>query len=139
MVFPIRRDPRGMLDYWHLLMVCLGDLNAPFHAADRVEILGELAAVALGKCAVETRDLLRHRVQNALLPAHLAQALFRVGAAAVAEQALEHEAWIVLGGQRRTGALPTDGVGVRTRITGITGASGFTGFDGQLERPKLRI
>ena len=70
---------------------------------------------------------------------HAAQPLFRAGAAAVAEQAFEHQARIVLCRQRRGGALPSDRVCVRAGVTGVAGARRFAGFDGQFERSQLRM
>ena len=57
-----RRDAGRMIDDRQILVVLLfGELNPPLHVANRVEILGELRAVALPKRALQMRDLLALR------------------------------------------------------------------------------
>src|SRR6202034_3657206 len=110
---PIRRNAGRVVDERHFMRVSFSNLNPPLHAADRIKILSEFRAVALRKCALEMRDLVTYRVEDALLLTHQTQPLFSAGAAAVAKQAFEHKARIVLCRKGCAGALPADGVCVR--------------------------
>ena len=92
-----------------------------------------------GERALQVRDLLADRVEHAPLLAQPRQPRLRIRAGAVAEQALEHDARVVLRRQRRVLALPADRVRVGAGEPGVAGACRLAGLDRQLERRQLRL
>ena len=127
-IFPARRDAGGMIDERQLLIALrLGNLDALLHVANRVEILGQLRPIALRQRSLQVRELLAHRIEHAPLLAQPRQPDLRIGAGAVAEQALEHDARVVLRRQRRVRALPADRVRVGAGEPPMfSGSSGLT-------------
>ena len=139
MIFPARRDARGMIDERQLLIALrLGNLDALFDVANGVEVFGELRPIALRKNPLKARHFLADRIEHAALLAQPRAPRLWIRAGAVAEQALEDHTRVVLGGQRRVLTLPADGVRVRTREPGVAGARRLAGLDGELERRHLR-
>ena len=76
-----------------------GLLDPPLHLADRLEVLLDLALVRSADLALEPGDVLGHPIQQARLLAQGSAAF--LGAAAVAEQALEDDPGVSLSGQGR--------------------------------------
>ena len=105
--------------------------------ADRYSV--SFARSEAGSDALQLRDFLSHRIEHAALLAHAREAHFRIGRPGVAEQPLEDDARIVLRRQRRVGALPDDGAGVRARVAGVARARVLARFHRQLERWQLRL
>ena len=68
----------------------LGLLDAAFDVANRVGVFFDLDLVLRPELLLEARQLLRHRIQNALVLPQPRFARGPIGAAAIAEQLLEH-------------------------------------------------
>ena len=135
-----RRDAARALQQRQLpVALRLGDLDAPFDVAHRVEVRPHLAPVARAELALQPRDVLAHRVEDAPLrrPARLPRR--RIGAVVVAEQALEDGARVVLHRQRRRPAGPRDGVGERATEAAAVARPGEVGaLEPELERRQRR-
>src|SRR3989442_1472554 len=100
-----------MIDERQLLVALrLGNLDALLHAANGVEIFGELRPIALRERALQVRHFLADRVEHASLLAQPREPDSRIRAGAVAKQTLEHDARVVLRRKRRVLALPADRV-----------------------------
>ena len=117
----------------------LGHLDPALDFPHRLEIARELRAVGRGQLAVQVRDLLGDRIEQARVARDARQARLAVGAVGHPEQSLEHRARIDLHRQRhRRGAIGDRraiGAGVADRARDATGPHG----DPQLERGQLRL
>jgi hypothetical protein len=83
-----RRNAGRMIDHGERRAVLLlGPLDAAFDVANRVEILDQLRAIALTERALQMPDLLAHGIEHAAILTKPREARFRIGAAAVAEEA----------------------------------------------------
>src|ERR1051326_3348337 len=128
-----------MGDHRKLPVFFLRDLDAALHTANGVEIFGQLGSIGGGEGGPPTGDFSRYGIENAFLLEGARDALFRIGAAAVAEQTLEQVTRIILRRERRAGAAPAPRIGVRAGITGVATAGGFPRLDPQLQRRKLSL
>ena len=126
-----------MVGNLHLGALLLGLLDAALDIADGIEVLGELAAVALADLGFQAVDAARDVVENAALLFEHGGAGRGIGALAIAEEALEHDARIDFDGQRRGGTAPGDGVGVGAAIAGIAAAGERGAFEAEFERGEL--
>src|SRR5690606_40712709 len=77
----------------------LRGLDPPLHLANGLEVVVDLDPVLRTECPREPREVLAHRIENAAVPLDPLEALLR--RPAIAEQALENDAQIVPGRQRR--------------------------------------
>ena len=116
-----------------------GPLDPPLDVAHRVEILVQLPAVARTELAGQIVRALVDRVEQAGVLPQPRPADRRVGAAAVAEQPLEHDAGVVLHRQGRGLVGPGDGVGVGATEPVAARAGEIAAVDGQLQRGELRL
>jgi len=98
-----------------------GDLDAPLDLAHGVEVVVQLALVLAGQPALQLRHLVHHRVEDAALLLRPGPPHAGVGAAGVAEQPLEHHAWVGLARHRRRLVVPRD-VEIRATVAGVAGA-----------------
>jgi hypothetical protein len=133
------RDARGMIeDRQFLVALLLGFLDAPLDVADGVQVLDQLHAIARAERALEVCDFIAHGIEHAAILFHASETRAGIGVLAVSEEALEHGAWIVLGGQRCRGTQPRDRVRVRAGESDVARPGGFRRLDGQFERCELR-
>ena len=85
-IFKDRRRALRLLDRRQFeLALFLGSLNAPLNVANRLGIFIDLDLVLRSEILLEARQLLRHRVQNALVLLHPGFARPPVRAAAIAK------------------------------------------------------
>ena len=117
----------------------LGDLDAPLDVAHRVEIAGQLGAVAAAELAHQVGELLVHRVEDAAVHPQRAQPRLAAGAAHGAEQVLEHRARVGLHRHRRVGVAPGERGAVGAAVAVLALAHQLVGFQRQLERGELRV
>jgi hypothetical protein len=75
--------------------------DAPLDLANRLEVLVDLAAIAVAQTPLQVGDINGHRVEKAAVRLDTGQALLGRGAFGIAEQPLEHFARVGLGRQRR--------------------------------------
>ena len=88
-----------------------------------------------GEFAADAAALVGDVVENgALLPLAHDQVLFALGGRTGAEQALEQEAWIDLGGDGRGGRTPGHVVLIHAGVAAVAVARGAEGVAGDLER-----
>ena len=104
----------GQLD--RFLEAGLRVLNALLHFAHRIQVLAHLRRVGAAERRRERTGFLEHRVEQAALLLDAGAPL--LGAAAVAEEALEDDARVELGHVGRRLAAPRDGVDVEA-VAGI--------------------
>ena len=105
----------------------------------RVQVLVQLHLVARTDDPSQILQLRTHRVQNAAVAPQARPARFRVGAAAGAEQPLEHRARIVLDRQRGGRSPPRDGVRVGAARTAVAVAHHRVRLDAELQRGDLGL
>ena len=110
----------------------LDGLDTALDVAHGLEITLDLGSVGRPERAVETREILGHRIEDAAVLFRAGLALLR--RATVAEQALEDEPGIVLGRQRRCRRFPRDGIQIRAGIAVLALARQKVQIDAQLER-----
>ena len=115
----------------------LRPLNLPLHLADAVEILLDPGPVGRPDRALEPRDVLAERVEEAG-PA-LERGLALLGGAALAEEPLEHDAGMGLGGQRGRRRRPRQAVLVDAGVAVVADARERVQVHRQLERRQLRV
>ena len=89
-------------------------LDAPLHLAHGVQIFRDSRAVAGAERSLEAREILIDAVEQAALPLHPIDPLF--SRASFAEQPFEHDARVVLPGQRRCRRLPGHRVHIRAAV-----------------------
>ena len=113
-IFEDRRHALRLLHRRQLdVALFLGFLNAPFDVTNRFGVFVDLDLILRSELPLEARQLLRHRIQNALV---LPQPRFprrALRAAAVAKQLLEHRPRVVLHRQRLRRAAPRDACACR--------------------------
>ena len=117
----------------------LGDLDAPLDVADRIEVPGQLRAVAAAELPLQVGDLGVHRVEDALVPAQRPRPRGRLGAVDGAEQVLEHRARVGLHRQRRVRVAPGDGGAVGAAVAVLALPHQLVGLQRQLQRSELRV
>ena len=111
--------------------------DAALEGADGVEVLIEPGPVALPDGALEVREVVGDRVEDAAVAPHLGDAL--LGRAPVAEEPLEHHPRVVLHRQRRRRRAPRDGVQVDAAVAVLAVADEPVEVDGELERRQRRV
>ena len=117
--------PRRLLDDRQLRgALLLGLLDAPLDVAHRLQVLGQLRAVAARPGRACSAATLVASPKSRMLRSCLEprQPRRRIGAVAAAEQPLEHRARVVLHRQRRRRRAPGDRVGVRAAVAGVARA-----------------
>ena len=87
----------------------------------------------------QARHVFADVIENAALLLHALQAGRRIGAFAVAEQALEHRARIDFHGIRRGGSAPGNRIGVGATVAGVAAAGQARLFEADFERCQLRV
>src|SRR5439155_27203942 len=128
MIFEDRRRALRLLDGRQLEVgLLLRLLDAALHVADRFGVFVDLDAIIRPEIALEARQLRRDRIENALVLPQARFARLAIGAAAVAEEALEHDAWIPFHRQRLRRAAPRQ----RVRVDATESAGARTGVRGR--------
>ena len=134
------RDAGRLLDDRDLAVALpLGHLDAPLDVPHRVEILGQLALVAVAEAAADGVGLVGHEIEDAAVLAEPGQSRLDVRAVGGPEQALEHRARVVLHRQRRRRRAPSDGVRIGATVTLVARPEHLHRVDGELERRELRL
>ena len=139
-VLELRRRALRLLDHGQVeVALPLGHLDAPLHVADRLRIVVDLGPILRSELPFQVRQLLRHHVQQALVLPQPRLPGRPVGAAAVAEQRLEHRARVPLHRQRLRRAAPGDRVGVDAAELAAAGAGVVRLVHRQLQRGDLGL
>ena len=135
-----RRDALRLLERRQLdVALLLGAGDAPLDVSHGIGILLYLDAILRAEFGPQPGQLVVHRVQDALVLAHARLARAALGGAAVAEQALEHGARVVLHRQRLGGAAPCNRVGVGAAEDAGARAGVGRPVHRQLQRRQLRL
>ena len=107
------------------------DPDAALELADVVDVRIDARFVAGAEVALERGELTDDGVEDARVPSPVASSFRR--ARSVAEQALEHEAWVHLGRQRLRRRRPGDAVGVRAAVAPVAVAVITRVLDAELQ------
>ena len=115
-----RRNAGRLLDQRQFpLALLLGRLNPPLGVANRFQIFLKLGTIGGAEAALEPEDPFGHRVQDVAILLEPRLTRRRIGRAAIAEQALEDHARVVLHRQRRRRTSPGDRAGVGAAVAAI--------------------
>ena len=119
------------------LALLLGALDAALDLADVLRIFVDAIAIVGAEAGFQSAELLDDGVEDALFGVAPSETL--LGAGAIAEEALKHDARIHFHGQRRRGRAPRDGVHVTAAITDVAIADEACILDAEFERRQRRI
>ena len=115
----------------------LGLLDAALHLTDRIEILVDLAAIVRAELVLEARDIVLDPIKQAGALTKSGAAVF--DAATLAEKALENDARVRFGRERRRGRGPREIVLVDTGEAVVTLADHRDQIHRQLKRRQSRF
>ena len=119
--------------------LALGDLDAALDVAHRVEVPGELRAVAAAELPLQVADLGADRVEDAAVAAQGPQPRLGLGGADGPEQVLEHRAGVGLHRQRGVLVAPREGGAVGAAVAVLALPGEVVGLERQLERGELGV
>jgi hypothetical protein len=120
-----------------LLAAGLHRLDAPLDLPHRIQVVGDLGAIARPQSRLEPLDVGGDRIQDAPVLARTLEPLR--GGAAVPEETLEHGTRIVLGRQRRRRRAPRQRVHVDAAVAVAAVADEIVLIEVHLQRRQRRV
>ena len=114
-------------------------LNPPLDVTNGVEVLRQLAGVGRPEPPAQPLHFVDERIQDAAIVPDPGETRRPGRVVAVAEQALEHRARLVLHRQRRRRVAPRQRVGIGAAVAGLARADQLVRIEAQLQRGQLRV